>query len=306
VGDIAGALAFGGATGGSGPFTFGMPRSASSDHTLGGAGWYRDGVRALVTVGSWSARVGALGAVGLALASCRGGEVVRAPVAPAGDRREARPLAAPPSPRRGSAEPAPVSPGGCEPEMFMDHAAGASGLSTFEAPNGLIGYRDAAGKVVISPRFRHAYEFPPEGVTGAVNAQGQTVFIDRTGAVVAQALTYDNGPDYFQGGFARIVKNGKVGFIDRRGRLAVPPSWDGAYPFCEGRAVVCHGCVRGTADEHDVWAGGRWGFVDTRARVVIPLRYDEAGSFDAGEAEVRDGARWLRIDRDGHVLGARH
>ncbi len=208
----------------------------------------------------------------------------------------------------GSSEaPLPASPesreASCEAVMFADNKAGTRGLSSFEDTSGLVGFRDATDRVVIKPTFRFAYEFSEEGITGAVDAKGTAVFLDTTGRVLAEALLFDNGPDYFQAGFARIARGGKIGFLDAHGRVAIEPRWDGAYSFCGGLAPVCLGCARGTADEHDTWLGGRWGYVDTHGTLVVPLEYEEASMFHDGEAQVVQSGKWLRIDKEGHILG---
>jgi hypothetical protein len=192
----------------------------------------------------------------------------------------------------------------CEPQMF-DHPAGHHGLYAFtDAAQDFHGFRDATGKVVIAPRYRHAYEFSPEGVAAVIDDAGPA-FIDPRGRVLARALIEDNGPDYFVGGFARIVDDKKIGFIDARGRIAVRPQFDNAAPFCQGLAVVCNGCWPRRMGEYHVWEGGRWGYVDTRGRVAIPLQYEAAESFDGGKAEVVRGGRVLEIDRRGRVVADR-
>jgi hypothetical protein len=104
------------------------------------------------------------------------------------------------------------------------------------------GFRDKAGKVAIAATFLHAYEFSPHGVAGVVvdGKQGSPFqFIDPTGKVLARAFAFDNGPDYWQEGMARIVDDAKrVGFIDERGTIAIAPKFISAAAFCHGKAEV--------------------------------------------------------------------
>lgn len=163
--------------------------------------------------------------------------------------------------------------------MFTDNAPGTLGLHVFEDAAGRYGFADAGGRAVIAPRFRFAYEFSKEGIAAAVDTTGRPVFLDRTGAVLAEALRFDNGPDYFQSGRARIVEAGKVGFMDLGGRRVLAPRWDGASAFCGDFAVVCMGCQRGTGDDADVFEGGTWGVIDRGGREVVPIAHasmDEA------------------------------
>ena len=192
--------------------------------------------------------------------------------------------------------------GACEPEMAMGHQPGAHDRYRFEAADGRHGFKDKSGKVAIEPRFRFAYEFSPDGVAAVVEDK-RFAFIDVTGRVIAEAFPYDNGPDYFVEGRARILRHARVGFIDRAGKIAIEPRWEWAASFCEGRAAVCRGCrVRVKNGEKEL-AGGKWGYIDLDGKVVIPTELDAAEPFQDGEAVVMRGKRRERIDRSGKVLG---
>ena len=75
----------------------------------------------------------------------------------------------------------------------------------FQGADELYGYKNGKGQVVIAPRLRYAYEFKPGGIAAAVDNDASFVFIDTSGKVIARAYAFDNGPDYFQEGLARIV-----------------------------------------------------------------------------------------------------
>jgi len=172
-------------------------------------------------------------------------------------------------------------------------------LAAFEK-DGLWGYRDAGGKSVIPPRYQVAREFSPEGIAAVVDDQGWA-YIGTAGQLVIRPLVFDNGPDYFQEGLARFTRAGKVGFFDRRGKVAIEPQYTWAMPFSEGRAAVCEGCTERQEGEHRSVQGGRWGFIDRRGRLVIPLKFDEAASFTKGRARVRLGGRPRYILLDGSL-----
>jgi hypothetical protein len=143
-------------------------------------------------------------------------------------------------PANGSASPEPAMPTECTSSV-ESAKAGNHDRFAFEAPDGTYGYKNAKGLVVIAPRLRYAYEFKPGGIAAAVDNDASFVFIDTTGKVIARAFAYDNGPDYFQEGYARIVDGGKVGFIDEHGRIAIAPRFDEADSFCHGKASVHEG-----------------------------------------------------------------
>jgi len=173
-------------------------------------------------------------------------------------------------------------------------------LTPFEK-GGKWGYKDTAGKVVIPPRYQVAQEFSPEGIAAVVDQKGWA-YIDARGSILIRPLVVDNGPDYFAENLARFASDGKVGFFDRHGKVAIDPVHEFAMPFSEGRAAVCRGCSPTQQGEHRVVQGGLWGFIDRRGALVIPLQFEEAASFDGGSARVRLGGRWRRIDREGKIL----
>ena len=135
----------------------------------------------------------------------------------------------------------PVAAGSCEADP--DPAAGNHDRYLFQDPTTeLFGFKTQAGDVVIPPTLHHASEFGPGGVSSVIDTVTPFVFIDVSGKVIAKAYASDNGPDYFQEGFARIVGlDGKIGFIDDRGQIAIAPTFDDASPFCHGEAEVTTG-----------------------------------------------------------------
>ncbi|MFB3829195.1 MAG: WG repeat-containing protein [Bryobacteraceae bacterium] len=180
--------------------------------------------------------------------------------------------------------------------LFSAVLCALAALVPFEK-DGKWGYRDN-GNVVISPRYELAREFSREGIAAVVDQEGW-VYIDRTGRTVIRPLVVDNGPDYFREGLARFRRDGKVGFFDRRGSIAIQPAYTFAMPFSGGRAAVCEGCAEVENGEHREVAGGRWGYIDRTGRLVIPLEFSQAGNFEKGRARVRRGPDQLVIGMDG-------
>lgn len=188
----------------------------------------------------------------------------------------------------------------CEPRVYED-VPGKHDRFRFEAEDGRVGFENAAHEVVIEPRFDFAYEFSSGGIAAVADEHGFS-FIDPQGRVVAQAFAFDNGPDYFVEGRARIVENGKIGFIGEDGVVAVPPRFDHAGSFCEGLAPVCEGCRIVPDGEHSRVEGGTWGYVGPTGTLVIAPRFEAAEPFSGGTARVVEGGRELVIDREGRVV----
>jgi hypothetical protein len=104
----------------------------------------------------------------------------------------------------------------------------------------------------------------------------------RRGVIPVPVESMDNGPDIFEDGLARARVGGKIGYIDRKLNLVIPATYDGAYPFRDGVAVVCAACTieydrTVTEGERSWYVGGQWGRIDRRGRVVSPFRPQEKG-----------------------------
>jgi len=173
-------------------------------------------------------------------------------------------------------------------------------LTPFEA-DGKWGYKDARGKVVIAPRFVLAQDFSPQGIAPVVDDTGWA-YIEGKGKIVIRPWVVDNGPDYFREGVARFAANGKLGFFNQSGKVVVKPRFDFAWPFAEGRAVVCQGCREEAAGEHRVVTGGKWGFINKKGAIVVPLKFERAESFQNGRAHVKLDGQWRYVDRKGKPI----
>jgi hypothetical protein len=103
---------------------------------------------------------------------------------------------------------------------------------------------------------------------------GSTLYYLNGAGRSAPVLWYDNGADYFSEGLARTQHDGKVGFIDRSLSEQIAPTWDFAFPFDGGVALVCQGCRTHPVGEHSEVRGGAWGYIDRKGVVVVPVRFD--------------------------------
>jgi tetratricopeptide (TPR) repeat protein len=127
----------------------------------------------------------------------------------------------------------------------------------------------------------------------------------------------------------RILQDRRWGYVDRDGRVVIPPRFDAADPFSEGLAAVRQGDVLGYVDlagtlvlvptfgaagplvhrpflngRAVVKAGDRLGAIDRAGKLVVPARYTELGDFSDGLALACDGEAYGWIDRAGQgVLG---
>jgi hypothetical protein len=103
---------------------------------------------------------------------------------------------------------------------------------------------------------------------------GSTLYYVNPDGRVAPVLLYENGADYFAEGLARTPRRGRIGFIDRDLVEQIPPSWDFAFPFDGGVALVCQDCRSYPAGEHREVRGGVWGYINRDGVEVVPVRFE--------------------------------
>jgi hypothetical protein len=145
------------------------------------------------------------------------------------------------------------------------------------------GFVDASGKQAIRPQFTAAYSFR-EGVATA-EANSSSVLIDRSGNVLASGFSFLEG--IVSHGRIPARKDDKSGYLDLRGRVAIPFVYDSVRSFSSGLAAV--------------EKAGKWGYVDTGGRLIIPFEFDDAGLFGSGLAPVKIGTRTAFIDTSGRI-----
>lgn len=174
-----------------------------------------------------------------------------------------------------------------------------AGWKSFEDGE-LVGFKDAQGKVVLSPRFQVAQEFTPGGMACGADKDGW-VCIDGNGTPLLRPFLYDNGPDEFSEGLARFVEAEKIGFFDESGSKKIPARYSFALPFADDRAAFCDGCTRRCEEggEHCSMTGGKWGLIDKTGAEIVAASFDEIGTFEGGKARAKRAGAEITIDRDG-------
>lgn len=96
---------------------------------------------------------------------------------------------------------------------------------------------------------------------------GKWVIVDSQKTTLYDVFIYDNGPDYAAEGLIRVVKNGKIGYVNAKTYvLVIEPQFDCAYPFENGKAKVSKNCKTIKDGEYSVWESNDWKFVDKKGR----------------------------------------
>lgn len=158
-------------------------------------------------------------------------------------------------------------------------------LRYFITKDTLVGVKNQKGEIIVPAQFR-IYSILEDGDL----VKGNTIFFDgwkkdvgheknmwgyvydRKGNFLYRPYFYDNGADFFEEGVQRFVKNGKVGFADRNGKVVIEPKHDFVSPFNYGYAAFCDGCDwEKTEDEHKAIVGGTWGVMNFKGEIVQPI-----------------------------------
>jgi WG containing repeat len=143
------------------------------------------------------------------------------------------------------------------------------------------GFVDASGRMAIKPRFKSAFYFR-DGVGVAETEDPGFALIDKSGAVIVTGFVY---VDLVSDGRVPASRGKKSGFLDLRGRVAIPFDYGQVSSFSGGLAAV--------------EKGEKWGYVDHDGKVVIPFEFDRAGQFGNGLAPAKIGQRTGFIDKSG-------
>lgn len=158
-------------------------------------------------------------------------------------------------------------------------------LMYFKTKDSLVGVKDSDGQIIVPAQFEVFsflkdgepvkgktiyFDGPKKDETEEKNAWGYVY--DRKGNFLYRPFFYDNGADYFSEGVRRFVRNGKVGFADRNGKVIIEAKHDFASPFHYGYAAYCDGCDwEKTEDEHKAVVGGTWGVMDSKGQITQPV-----------------------------------
>jgi len=204
--------------------------------------------------------------------------------------------------------------------------------------DGKYGYINKKDEMVIQPKYDKANSFS-EGVA-FVKDGDEYYYINHDGK---KAFDYNYYMPEFYGffdicryseGLAPVIKEGKVGFIDKYGKIVIdftfdsgniPHEGDETYKFIDGIAIVkkdskyaainnkgetiidlsVYNKVKGFSDglalvQKEVI--GNWGYIDTKGNEVIEPKYGYAESFKNGSATVMVNNAKIKVYKNGRSM----
>lgn len=148
--------------------------------------------------------------------------------------------------------------------------------------DGKFGFRDAAGKTIVPPKYDLAGSF--NNGYALVILNDKCGFVDHTG-IEKIPLTYDDAQGFFEG-LAAVKLNGRWGFIDTYGKPAIPFDYEFVTSFQNGLSTVQS-------------AYFKYGLIDNKGKEVTPIKYDELGLFEDDRAFFRSGFKYGFLDKTG-------
>lgn len=202
-------------------------------------------------------------------------------------------------------------------EQYLWAGNFSGGLAPVMTHDQKVIYIDKQGKTVLDNDYFAGRPFT-EGLAAVADQQGNRSYIDRTGRVVLPCTFQDELQDEneivlfmpFSEGLAMIVCDDTIGFMDKKGKLAIPlRKYSEALPFSEGLAAVAV-----------FWQDGAnrdrcsWGYINRRGEEVIPMQYEtyvsemtnigllEYNSFHNGLAVVIKDEEMAYIDKTGKEI----
>lgn len=201
------------------------------------------------------------------------------------------------------------------------------------------GYINKTGKKIIDFRYDACFDFSEGLALVMEGSNDEPIYIDKLGntlidfkklgfkfprsaSLESQPLNFSEGLSSFQ----MTGNEGKVGFIDKTGKIVVPAQFDFASKFSEGFSLVLSndnglgfidktGKVVINLRSLDIKSagyfseglaavskGGKWGYIDTTGKIVIAPQFDAPGIFLDGLAQFKVGKKWGYIGKSGNIV----
>lgn len=172
---------------------------------------------------------------------------------------------------------------------FVEVGPFCNGIARVECKGRKMGLIDMSGQFVLSPKYDWISDKCIEGIyrTGIkIGSEGRLGFVDAKGKVIVEPKFEESGD--FSEGLCAVKSGAKYGYIDKSCNFVIQPSFDKVKKFSEGLAPA--------------FSGKKWGYIDKTGNFLIEPQFDSAESFFGGYAYVKIGDKDGVIDKSGRVL----
>ncbi|MCB9018064.1 MAG: WG repeat-containing protein [Prevotellaceae bacterium] len=196
--------------------------------------------------------------------------------------------------------------------LFFVQTMEAQGKLYRFCSDSVCGYKNKKGDVrVVSGRYVCAYPVLKRPVLlQSAGDESLWFMVDLGGRELCQIYVVDGSPDRYGKGLIRIVKDGMVGFADKKGRLVVPLKYNRAERF-SGKYTVANvgaepqGNSATDADASASWTGGKWGVLNRKGEVVLPFVYDREWNENLSCYQYVQDGNVFRLSEKGKVVWLR-
>lgn len=148
-------------------------------------------------------------------------------------------------------------------QPMFDTASGFSEGKAYATTGDKYGYIDTTGNFVIEPKFYRCWNFENEYALVMQEVISTGCFIDKFGGIKL------NGRNFlvskYSEGLINCSNNGNWGFIDINGNFIIPPTYNYAREFSEGKAAVTPKKINGKANRKELYA-----FINKENEMIIP------------------------------------
>lgn len=181
---------------------------------------------------------------------------------------------------------------------------------------------DKSGKVIMTytkGRYMHPFHEGMAIVEGdgdmkwAIDKKGKTI------CALGKGLNFDSN---FHDGLAVLKEEhygGKKGYINNKGEIVIDCKFEEAYPFFNGKAIVClnrqYGVINKEGkfvinpqfqfmmvdnDKYIIGIGGKFGWCNEKGKIIINPQFERAFPFgNSNLAPVMSGNKWGYVDKKG-------
>jgi hypothetical protein len=162
-----------------------------------------------------------------------------------------------------------------------------SGLFQLIKHKGKVGVENLDCNMIIAPVFDSIQYIASDSIY-IVYWKKKTGIMDKDGSELLPLSEKFQKIFTFNNGRARILKDGRYGFIDRIGNVHISPQYPGALDFSEGYAGVI--------------INGKWGFLDKEENIAVQPFYQEVKNFQNGVARVKEKNKWYFVNKQGKKI----
>ncbi len=149
------------------------------------------------------------------------------------------------------------------------------------------------------------------------------ITIDKVSKELAESIKRYDKIYSFHEGLARVCKDNKYGFIDKKGQEIISCNYDDADDFDGGIAIIKISGKKGGIDMHGsivipaifdaidwdskdslhpVKKDEKWGYINRQGKTAISFEYDECNRFQEGRAEICKNGMIGFIDEGGNLV----